>query len=243
MSETQVMALLDHLADQGKVVNFWLRDDDAVLPTPALDRLLTLTRTAGVPLTLAVIPEQTGQPLVDCLRGEPHVAVAVHGWSHRNHAPPQAKNQELGLHRPIDEVLGELKHGLEKLDALHGPQFLSMLVPPWNRIAPEIVERLPALGFGSLSVFGREKPAPLPVLNTHIDIMDWRGTRGGHPSEVLFGDILAYLESDQPVRAIGVLTHHLVHDEQAWAFLERLFERTAGHPACRWAAAADLIGN
>ncbi|TIS82782.1 MAG: polysaccharide deacetylase, partial [Mesorhizobium sp.] len=35
---------------------FWLRDDDAVDPTAALDRLLELTRALEVPLTLAVIP-------------------------------------------------------------------------------------------------------------------------------------------------------------------------------------------
>ncbi len=243
MSETQLMALLDHFADEGRVVTFWLRDDDAVLPTPALDRLLSMTRAKRVPLTLAVIPEMTGQALLQCLRAEPHVVVAVHGWSHQNHAPPPAKSQELGLHRPQDEVLGELRDGFEKLQTLYGPQFIAMLVPPWNRIAPEIVGRLPSLGFTSLSVFGRENPAPVRVLNTHVDIMDWHGTRGGRPSGDLFAEILALLESEVPLRAIGVLTHHLVHDEQAWAFLDRLFECTAGHPACHWASASDLLRN
>ena len=42
-------------------------------------------------------------------------------------------------------------------------------------------------------------------------------------------------------RPLGVLTHHLVHDEIAWLFLEGLFEATAGNPACRWASIRDLI--
>jgi hypothetical protein len=29
--------------------------------------------------------------------------------------------------------------------------------------------------------------------------------------------------------AIGVLTHHLVHDEATWIFLEQLFEHTANN--------------
>lgn len=242
MHETRLTALLDHLADEGRVATFWLRDDDAVLPTPALDRLLSLTRDAGVPLTLAVIPENTGQPLATQLRSEPHVSIAVHGWSHRNYSEPPAKSQELGLHRPLEQSVNELRQGFEKLQALYASQFIPMLVPPWNRIAPEIVAALPPLGFTSLSVFGREKPAAVRVLNTHVDIMDWHGTRGGRPSEDLFAEILAWLESDQPVRAIGALTHHLVHDEQAWDFLERLFALTAGHPACRWASASTLLG-
>ena len=41
--------------------------------------------------------------------------------------------------------------------------------------------------------------------------------------------------------AIGVLAHHLVHDEVAWLFLERLLELTAANPACRWASCRDLI--
>jgi peptidoglycan/xylan/chitin deacetylase (PgdA/CDA1 family) len=242
MSETRLMALLDHWAEEGRMATFWLRDDDAVVPTPALDRLLALTRDAGVPLTLAVIPENTDEPLKRHLQPEPHVSVAVHGWSHRSYSEPPAKNQELGLHRPMAEVHGELRQGFAKLQSLYGPQFIAMLVPPWNRIAPEIVEALPALGFTSLSVFGREKPAAVHVLNTHVDIMDWHGTRGGRPAEDLFAEILSYLESDRPVRAIGVLTHHLVHDDQAWAFLNRLFALTAAHPACRWASASDLLG-
>ena len=44
----------DRWADQGLTATLWWRDDDAIAPTPALDRLLD---AAGpVPLTLAVIP-------------------------------------------------------------------------------------------------------------------------------------------------------------------------------------------
>ncbi|TJV07626.1 MAG: polysaccharide deacetylase, partial [Mesorhizobium sp.] len=65
---------------------FWLRDDDAVDPTPALDRLLDLTGEFAVPVTLAVIPALTDEKLVVRLDEAPHAAVAIHGWAHRNHA-------------------------------------------------------------------------------------------------------------------------------------------------------------
>ena len=41
---------------------------------------------------------------------------------------------------------------------------------------------------------------------------------------------------------MGLLTHHLVHDEAAWIFLDAFFAATARHPACRWATLADLTG-
>jgi hypothetical protein len=38
---------------------------------------------------------------------------------------------------------------------------------------------------------------------------------------------------------IGILTHHLVHDEAAWDFLEKLFSFTRGQ---RWLSAQELVG-
>ena len=84
------------------------------------------------------------------------------------------------------------------------------------------------------------KPAPLRVVNTHVDIIDWHGGRGGKDHgragrcELVGGTAVGGCDagSREPV---GILTHHLVHDETAWLFLERLFEATAGNPACRWA--------
>ena len=64
-----------------------------------------------------------------------------------------------------------------------------MLVPPWNRIAPQVVAGLPALGFKALSVFGPEAAADLPLFNTHVDVIDWRGTRAGRPDAVLMDEI------------------------------------------------------
>jgi hypothetical protein len=241
MSHHTLKQLLDDLAGHGRQVTFWLRDDDAVLPTAALERLLSLTQGYRVPLALAVIPEETGQALADRLSVLSHVRVSVHGWSHRNYSQPPAKKQELGLDRPLETVLSELQAGFNKLQGLYGGQFEPMLVPPWNRIAPEIVEALAPIGFQSLSVFGREQAAALPLLNTHVDLMDWRGTGGGKPSDQLFAEVLAWLTDEHPLPAIGMLAHHLVHDDNAWSFLEDFFALTADHPACRWASPQEIL--
>ncbi len=123
-------------------------------------------------------------------------------------------------------IVNEIQAGFGKLKALHGSRFVPVMVPPWNRISPEIAGELPKLGYKSLSVFGREKQASLSLLNTHVDIMNWHGVRGGRPADALYEELLAY--SDDPVPALGILTHHLVHDETAWSFLESFLHLTCG---------------
>ena len=230
-------------AQSGQPLRLWLRDDDAVRPTPALDRLLQLTAAAGVPLTLAVIPAPWDQPptgpeLAGHLRDRPDVTIAVHGWSHRNHAPEGVKKQELGPHRPIDEMRAELRAGLMRLATLHGTHAQPLLVPPWNRIAPELLALLIEDGFTAISTFGAERPGPgLRVINTHLDLIDWHGTRGGRDPAMLWSELADLAESG--LAHVGVLTHHLVHDDAAWDFLVDLLPR-AERAGAVWSRVGDL---
>ncbi|MBB6508940.1 hypothetical protein F4695_002297 [Rhizobium soli] len=241
MTENDLRLALDRLADNGRRVDFWLRDDDAVEPTEQLAKLATMTDAFSVPATLAVIPEKTGADLASYLDTQPHLDVAVHGWSHRSYAGAGEKKQELGSHRPLPDMVSELKRGFDKLAALHASRFVPMLVPPWNRIAPELIEALPGLGFKALSTFGPEQAAPVAMLNSHVDIMDWHGTRGGRPAADLIAETIALIEAPDRAPVIGVLGHHLVHDDSAWHFLDMLFGVTADHPVCRWRSARDLL--
>lgn len=239
-----LVAALDAWASAGRVAEFWLRDDDAVEPTEPLSRLLELVSRHGVPLTLAVIPAHTGAALADLVAGRPDVDVALHGWSHANHAPADQKKQELGLHRGRDAVLAELGEGHRRLQPLFTDRYLPVLVPPWNRIDKSLIDALPEIGIEALSVFGQEKAGPLPVINTHVDIMDWHGTRGGRPVADIVADAIGRLdEMVETGGSLGLLTHHLVHDEAAWSLIERFLEVTAKHPACRWVALRDLVAD
>lgn len=237
-------AELDRWQAAGKTARFWLRDDDAIEPTPALEQLLKITADANAPLTLAVIPAPTGEALAARLADAQHVLVALHGWSHTNHAGPDEKKQELGAHRAPDIVLGELRDGFAILQRLFGQQFISMLVPPWNRINGSVISGLPALGLETLSVYGAAKAgSPIRLLNTHVDIMNWHGIRGGRPHDELVADVVKELRArfDDDAEPIGILTHHLVHDETAWAFLSDLMNETSTHPAVAWKSAASLV--
>ena len=229
-----------------RTVRFWLRDDDAVRPTDALERLLVLGEEYQVPLTLAVIPAHAKEQLARRLEHEDDVNVAVHGWSHENHASANEKKQELGPHRALDAMLAELSEGYKLLEELFPNRFVPVLVPPWNRIDPLLLPELPALDFRALSVFGPPKEkftAFLPVINTHVDLMDWHGTRGCRDHGQLVETIVKELQqrfagSDEP---IGILTHHLVHDESAWDFLRKLFAIVEEAPGGRWVSLRELL--
>lgn len=229
--------LREELARRETPLRLWLRDDDATMLTPALDKLLGLTAAFSVPVTLAVIPALTGKPLAQAL--SPHGTPVIHGWTHSNHAPPPEKKQELGPHRPLKLVEDDLTAAISRMMELYGDRFVRMLVPPWNRIRPDVLPRLPSLGFEALSAFGpAPSRPPLPVFNTHVDLIDWRGTRGCRDEAALIGELLAQAEEPEP---IGILAHHLVHDAAAWAFLEKLFTLTRLFPNVRWLSARGLV--
>ena len=233
---------LDRWHAAGRTADFWLRDDDAVEPTAVLDRLIEVTAAFGVPLTLAVIPAVTGEALARRLEAAPHCTVAVHGWAHVNHAGPNEKKQELGRHRPAAEVLEQLRQGLVRLGELHPGRLTPVLVPPWNRIDADLVPQLRGLGYRALSVYGLEKPAGLPLINTHVDVIDWHGSRGGRDALALAGETVARLgHMFEHGGTMGLLTHHLVHDDAVDAFLRRFFAVTTRHSACRWRLLTDLV--
>lgn len=236
------VALLDEAAERGRTIPFWWRDDDAVAVTPALRRLLGLARHHDLPLALAVIPKGVAPDLAEALAAEPLVAVLQHGWQHKNHSPPDQKRMELGDHRPLAVILEELSLGFDRLGLLLAQKFLPVLVPPWNRISDAVRAARRDVGLAGISGYGPAPPGEAHAAYTHVDIIDWR-TRGPLPRAeayvLLSGEIERRLAGDD--EPIGILTHHLVHQEGSWEFLDELLSVTARHPATAWPSAATLF--
>lgn len=240
--------LEDALAESvrsGTVPVFWWRDDDAVEVTAALERLLSLVERYGTGLLVASIPSGASAGLAARLRPIPGLSVAVHGISHRNNAPADRKKQELGEFGDEDEIIRDLEQGLVRMRSrrLFGDQCLPVLVPPWNRISQTIAERLPEAGYRGLSCYGDESRSPwvkgLRIANTQVDPIFWRGGGGLLPPEQLLEALSDTIRrrSGQP---IGLLTHHLVHDEAIWSFLEGFCERVS-RVGARWIAPENLF--
>jgi hypothetical protein len=110
---------------------FWLRDDDAVTVTPALERLLSLSR--GIPIALAVIPELAEPSLF-----AKDVAVLQHGCDHRNRAAPGEKKTEFPASESIPQALQRLRLARERLVSMAGSRVLPVIAPPWNRLRREL---------------------------------------------------------------------------------------------------------
>lgn len=104
-------AELGRWGEAGRKADLWWRDDDAVEPTEALDRLL---EAAGdTPVGLAVIPKNTGKPLVEQLAGVDTVWVLQHGYRHRNHEPEGERPAEFGasrVHEPLIDSLNDRRN-------------------------------------------------------------------------------------------------------------------------------------
>jgi hypothetical protein len=230
---------LDLWAEAGLSARLWWRDDDAVAPTPALDRLLDVA--GDRPLCLAVVPADLAPGLPAHLAPSRRVSVAVHGWAHLDHAAAGAKKAEFGADRPLDVREAEATRGLATIRAAFPHQALDLFVPPWNRMAPDLGPALARTGYRALSTFGPRREARrhgIAILNTHVDPIDWRGGRGfvGEAAalDALVGHLaarrLGKVDAWEPT---GLLTHHLVHDPETWEFLAALLPRLDRHPGAR----------
>lgn len=239
--------LADELArwsDAGLSPRLWLRDDDAVAPTPALERLIMLSAHCRAPILLAVIARPAQAALAERLADVALLRPCQHGYAHRNHAGAGERAVELGGARGLDVIGQELAAGRQRLITLFGDRLSRILVPPWNRIDANLVGRLPALGFSGLSTFGPQRfegMAGLGEVNCHVDLIDWRGGRVGKSPKRLERELVSAFAQARAEggRAVGFLTHHLAHDAQAWASLDTLCHWLAGR-GIRFADAVTL---
>lgn len=241
-------AELDSWAQTDKRATMWWRDDDAVSVTDELEEILSCERSYHVPLALAVIPGKVENDLVDRLVETLDTRILQHGWRHENHAPADRKKQELDDVRPAESVLAEMQSGFDVLTARFASRFLPVMVPPWNRISPQVLQGLPNIGLRGVSTYGpRRQPYAadgLLQVNTHIDVIDWRGTRGFVGEDVCLEAMITHLKARRiatvdPDETTGLLTHHLVHDSATTAFLHDLF--SFEHPALSWQAIAGVF--
>ena len=243
-----LQAELDRWAEDGRSATFWWRDDDAVDDTPALRTLLDMRGAAGIPVALAVIPRDATEGLARLLAAASGIAVLQHGYAHADHSR-NGRKVEFAAERPVADMTRDLAAGRDRMAGLFDSLARPVLVPPWNRIAPRLIELLPGLGFVGLSTY--RKPAPpvagLRVANTHIDIVEWRGSRGFVGETAALAACIEHLTARRRAGAdagepTGLLTHHRQHDDACRAFVEKFLARTAAHPAARWLSADDVFG-
>jgi len=230
----------------GRPIELWWRDDDAIADTPALRHLLDV---AQVPLALAVIPAGLDPSLPALLKSHGSVSVLQHGLDHNNRAPAGSKKSEFPGSRRWMEVAEDLGRGRDRLAGVFGGQFVPALTPPWNRIEAGHVARLGEVGYRGLTTYLPRKARKIggvTQVNTHVDVIDWHGSRGflglAPTLDLLVRHLAAKrLGQADPAEPTGLLTHHLVHDTETWLFLGALQDWCADKPIINWRRAADLF--
>jgi hypothetical protein len=235
---------LDAWATAGQVAQLWWRDDDAIEDTEALERLLSLQQKSGTPLAIAAIGGLATKPLADRINekitGGQEIYLLSHGFRHQNHALEGEKKSEFPNHRLAYDMLADVALGFEGLKVLFGAHALPVFVPPWNRFAPGMVPRLQNAQIKAFSSYGSAsdlREFGVQNVNCDVDIINWRGDRGfvgeKNVSQQLCHALQAARTADT-ASPVGILSHHLDHDDACWAFLAKLFQFTQAHPAASW---------
>ena len=214
------------------------RDDDARTATRRLHRLIVQAARAELPLCLAVIPDGLDPDLSVAVQPYEQIAVLQHGLRHVDDtgAPSEFRPDE-----PAAQVAARLTQGWSALE--HFPRRLPVYVPPWNALSPNVEAALPLSGHQAVSAWGGlSRPGRVDV---HLDLMRWRGGARFAGSERVLHRLAGLLRSRRRAslweEPIGLLTHHLVHDEAAWRFLDQFLLFPPIQDCVDWPAPATLF--
>jgi len=81
-------------------------------------------------------------------------------------------------------------------------------------------------------------------VNTHLDLMDWRGHRGFVGEDAALATLVRALGAGRITgEPVGVLSHHLAMDEGAWDFLRSLMGRARTMPGVTLPAAHRIFAS
>jgi hypothetical protein len=240
MASTDFSPLLTELdcwSANGSTATFWWRDDDAVAPCAQLDRLLDIAE--GRPLALATIPFYATAALAERLANEPHVTVFQHGWKHQDHAI-ERPNSEYPAGRPPETVARELNDGKTKLSELFGSQFAAVFTPPWHGLDANYLPLLRSIGLQGISLKGRRTAvttAGLVQNNIHCVPIQWSDPPGFGDPAIYIGQLVAHLRQRRNGtdrgEATGILTHHLVQNNESLDFVRGVLDLISHHRAAR----------
>lgn len=242
---------LDLWGDAGETATLWWRDDDADAPTAPILRMLALSDATDAPVFIAVVPDKAVEALAEPLLACAGAIPLQHGFAHADHSPAEVKGKwELGLHRPMDDILSELRAGSRRMADLFGDRDCPMLAPPWNRIAAGLFPHLPDLGFDVVSVFAPRATADvapgLTMINGHCDLIAWKRGRTFIGSEKTANRLVEHLAARRAgevdaAEPTGLLTHVWAQDEDCWNTLEAVLRLVSDHPAACWLDHAGLM--
>ncbi len=221
----------------------WWRDDGARTVTPALERLLSLSWQAGVPVNIAVDPWCDGLTLSDRLNPAALASVLQLGGG-IHHAPPDPDGR-------VENLAQKLRASAQVYDAFVGyvPVYVVPVEVPealcWIQIPPNVTSAAALNGLAGLSGFGMLSASiSVPRIDTHVRLA--AGENAGTLNRRQLAARVAHALRHRRLRMLwdeplGLLTHHLDHDRQAWDSLAWLLMHSPLADEADWLSASELF--
>ena len=240
--EARIARELDEWTAARMKASIWWRDDDARSDTSQLRHLLNIAQEFQINPALAVVPRWADDSLARLVSGR-NCCVWQHGWMHDYHV-----SGEFGDGRPLELMIRDAVCGQRALDNLFGKSgWQPVFVPPNHSLSMTFKPFVPYLGYVGLSAGEPLTPRLAEVLevNAELDIMNWQEGRVWPEStlcEMVIGQLksrrMREVPSDSPM---GILTHHLVLDDEAWNLVRRLLGFFRSHEAVTMLRADKLF--
>jgi hypothetical protein len=214
----------------GRIPRFWWRDDDAREPSAPLDRLLRLAD--GLPISLSVIPDKPLQRLAGHLSGVAGLSIGQHGIDHVNRRKQGQPAGEFPPDMSVSVMANSIAYGRSRMiNCGLAPVYYT---PPWNQVEDALPEAVALAGFERFSAWdsAQIRLGALRRLDAHVDLLRWKDGAHFRGRGRILSDLLEQLvrrrRANMMTLPIGILTHHLDHDEAAWAFLAEFLAMVRG---------------
>lgn len=160
-----------------------------------------------------MIPDGDRAALAARLASCPNVLIGQHGVDHLNRRPagePPSEYVEDVSAATMAEFIRAHRTRLEAAGL--SPRFFT---PPWNAIRADLAGALQLSGYRILSAG-----------EGSVDVLRWKGGPRFKGSRAVLRALRRTLEARRKAgelqRPVGLLTHHLDHDESTWRFIAQL---------------------
>lgn len=230
--EQRLADLCAEAANRPGPVPVFFRADDIGRVDTNFSRLMELFTDHALPLCPALVPDWLSVDSWAAIRPSPRAEAFFcwhqHGFSHVNHETTGKKN-EFGDSRSPDAVHRDIYAGKRKLEQIVGRVFMPVFTPPWNRCSRQTMQLLQELNFMALSRSINVQPPPpagLPDLMINIDLHTRRETDPVLGMNNLLTECRAALANGR----MGFMLHHERMNQQAFSFLELLFQAVKNQP-------------
>ncbi|MDC4206937.1 MAG: glycosyltransferase (plasmid) [Candidatus Manganitrophus sp.] len=230
--------LLEKMGEEKRGIDLFLRDDDIDNDEETLQYLFDITLARHVPLNLEIIPGALTDAGIKLLDHHKHLHPTLfelnqHGWLHLNHEK-EGRKCEFGISRNFDQQWEDISGGKTLLEKIFGDKFYPVFTPPWNRCTEETFKVLDRLGF---RVFSKDKGDRLVTgfgfkeISTTLDLYRWKGKPSLKSPEEIVESLTFQMRETGP---IGILLHHQVMSDEAFAFLDALLGTLCQYPNIRF---------